>query len=151
MDVIERVKGLIANYLDKDGLELIDIMYRREQGGMMLRLLVDTPAGVTIAECEALNKYLSETLDIENVIDERYTIEVSSPGLDRPLKTERDFARVVGQALEVNAYGPIDGKKYQEGTLIGVNKEEIVLEKEGISVVIPREKIALARLKIEVS
>ncbi len=149
MEVMDRVKELIADYLEENEIELVDITYKREGGGMVLRLLVDTPQGVTIAECEAVNNYLSELLDLENVIEEHYLLEVASPGLDRPLTTERDFERVVGKTLEATTYEPIDGRKAHEGKLIGMDKEKIVLESSGVSTVIPRRLIARARLKIE--
>jgi ribosome maturation factor RimP len=82
-------------------------------------------------------------------MEEHYTLEVSSPGLDRHLKTDRDFERVLGQILEVNMYEPVDGKRYLAGRLLGMTKETIVLESEGISTQIPRDRIAMARLKLE--
>jgi ribosome maturation factor RimP len=150
MEVIDRVKELTANYLEQNGMELVDIMYRREQGGMTLRLLVDTPEGVTIDECEALNNYLSELLDKENIIEEHYLIEVASPGLDRPIKTDPDFRRSMGKVIDITTYIMIDGRKTHEGKLVGMDKESIVVESEGITTVIPKDKIAMARLKIEI-
>ncbi|MBU0881591.1 MAG: hypothetical protein KKE81_05275 [Candidatus Omnitrophica bacterium] len=79
--IIERIKELIDPFLDASGIELVDMTYRRESSGMTIRLLVDTPEGVRIDECEAVNKTLSELLDKEDFINERYVIEVSSPGL----------------------------------------------------------------------
>ena len=149
MDIIDRVNGLVASYLDENGIELVDTIYRREQGGMVLRLLIDMPQGITIAGCETLNNYLSELLDKENFIDEHYTIEISSPGLDRPLKTDRDFKRVMGSKIDVTTYEPIDLKKTHEGLLIGMDRENIVIESNGVSTVIPRQKIAVARRKVE--
>jgi len=149
MDVIDSVNSLIARYLEEKGIELVDITYKHEQGGMVLRLLVDTPAGITIAECEALNNYLSDTLDKENVIEERYILEVASPGLDRPIVTDRDFERSMGKTLDVRTYEPIDAERTHEGKLIGMDKENIVLESDGISTVIPRVKIARAKRKAE--
>ena len=149
MDVRDRVRELIGGYLADNGMELIDMTYRREQPGMVLRLLVDTPSGVTVDECEGVNKYLSEVLDKEDVIQEHYTLEVSSPGLDRPLKTDRDFERVLDKELEMTTYEQIDGRKAHAGRLVGMDKEKVVLESGGISTVIPRAKIAMARLKID--
>lgn len=147
-DIIDRIKELLQSYLDENSIELVEIMYRREQGGMVLRLLVDTVEGISIAECESLNNYLSELLDRENVIEERYTLEVSSPGLDRPMVTDRDFERSMGKDIDISVYEAVDGKKRHEGKLIGMDKEKIVIEAEGVSVVIPRTKIAKAKLKI---
>lgn len=149
MEPIERVKELIATYLVEHDIELVEIGYKRVQGEMTLRLLVDTPGGIRMDECEALNNYLSDVLDRENIIEEHYVIEVSSPGLDRPMKTDRDFERNVSKAIEVTTYEPIDGRKAHEGLLIGMDKEKIVVEKDGISTVIPRSKIAVARQKID--
>lgn len=149
MEVIDGVKILIANYLEQNSMELVDIIYRREQQGITLRLLVDTPQGVTVDECEALSNFLSEALDMENIIDGHYVLEVSSPGLDRPIVTDRDFERAMGKVLDVTAYRMIDRKKTHEGKLIGMDKEKIVLESGGISTVMPRNLIARARLKIE--
>ncbi|MBN2453574.1 MAG: ribosome maturation factor RimP [Candidatus Omnitrophica bacterium] len=148
-EVIARVAKLIEPYLKDNGIELIEMTYRREAGGMTLRLLVDTPSGIRIDECEALNNRLGELLDAEDVISEHYIIEVSSPGLDRPVKTGRDFERSMGKALVVTTFGPIEGSRSHSGTLIGMDKEKIVLESGGISTEIPRAKIAMARLKIE--
>ena len=149
MEIIERVNELIANYLEKNGIELVDITYKREQGGMVLRLLVDTPQGITIDECEKLNNFLSETLDKEDMISERYTVEVASPGLDRPIITYRDFQRVLGKTLDITTYQTIDGRKTHEGKFIGMDKENVVIESNGTSTVIPRKLIARAKLKIE--
>jgi ribosome maturation factor RimP len=149
MEIIERVKELAANYLEKNGIELIDVIYRREQGGMTLRLLVDTPQGISIAECEALNTYLGELLDKENVIEDHYLLEISSPGLDRPLISDKDFERVVGKDIYVSTYEPIESRREHEGKLIGINKDDIVVVSNGMSTVIPRQKIAKAKLKIE--
>src|SRR3990167_2146356 len=101
MELVERVKELVRNYLQDNEIELVDITYKREQGGMVLRLLVDTPQGITVDECERLNNFLSELLDKEDVISEHYTIEVASPGLDRPIVTDRDFQRVLGKMLDI--------------------------------------------------
>ena len=149
IDIVERVKELIAPYFEDSGVELVEITYRREQGGMTLKLLVDTPEGIKIAECESLNNYLNELLDKEEVIGEHYLLEVSSPGLDRPIKTDRDFERALGKTLEVTTYVPVDGRKSHEGKFVGIDKDAIVIESSGASTVIPKASIALARLKIE--
>lgn len=149
MEIIDRVQELIASYLAEHDIELVEITYKRMQEGMTLKLLVDTTDGIRMDQCEALNNYLSEVLDRENVIEEHYLIEVCSPGLDRPMKTDRDFERNLGKDIEITTYEAIDGRKTHDGRFVGMDKENIVVEKAGISVVIPRAKIALARLKID--
>ena len=150
MEVTERINGLMAPYLKDNGIELVEMTYKRGQGGMTLRLLVDTAEGVTVEECEKLSAHLSALLDGENIMEEHYLLEVSSPGLDRPIKTDRDFERSMGRALEVTTYQAVDAKKTHEGKLVGMDKENIVLESKGISTVIPRTLAANARLKIEI-
>ncbi len=149
LEIIEKTEELIAPYLDENGIELVDVTYKRESGGMILRLLVDTPKGIHIDECEALNVHVSAVLDKESFIDEYYVIEVSSPGLDRPIKTDKDFNRSIGKDLEILTFGPIDGRKTHIGSLIGISGDKIVLEADGISTVIPRDKIAVAKLHLE--
>lgn len=150
MEAADRVKELIAPYLAENEIELVDIVYRRESQGMVLRLSVDKEGGIRLSECEELNNYLSAKLDEESLIDERYILEVSSPGLDRPIKTDRDFRRAMAKELEIDTYEPVDGKKHMAGRLIGMDDAAIVIESSGISAVIPKSKIAMARLMIEI-
>ncbi len=147
--MIERVKALADNYLKDHGIELVGIIYRRESPGMVLRLLVDTAQGITIEECEDLNKFLSEILDKEDVIEDRFVLEVSSPGLDRPLKTDRDFERVIGNELMITTFEPIEGRRTIEGKLASSGKDNIVIDALDKSITVPRNKIAKATLKIE--
>ena len=149
MEITDRVAQITDSYLKERDIEIVDIIYRREQPGMVLRVLIDKPEGVTVSDCEEFNNFLSSQLDKEDAIQDRYTLEVSSPGLDKPIKTDRDFERSMGKSLEITTYDRIDEKKAHEGTLIGMDKENIVIEYAGTSTVIPRNKIALARLKIE--
>ena len=149
MEIVDRVKETAEVYLQEHGIELVDIVFRREGSGLVLRIVADTADGITVSECTGLNKFLSEVLDREDVIQDRYTLEVSSPGLDRPIKTDRDFERSMGKELEFTLGEAIDGRKTHEGVLIGIDKENVVVERQGISTVIPRIKIALARLKID--
>lgn len=149
MEITDKVTQIAEIYLKERGMEIVETTYRREQEGMVLRLLVDKPEGITINECEEINNFLSAELDKEDVIQEHYVLEVSSPGLDRPIKTDKDFERAMGKDLEITTYERIDDRKTHEGHLLGMDKENIVIEKDGVSVVIPKNKIALARLKLE--
>ena len=149
MEVTDRVREILEDYSKEHGIELIDIIFRPEGSGLVLRIVADTLEGIRVSECADLNNYLSEALDKEDFIQDRYTIEVSSPGLDRPIKTDRDFERSMGKDLELTTFEAIDGRKTHEGLLIGMDKEDIVIEHQGVSTVIPRTKIALARLRIE--
>lgn len=149
MEIVDRVRQIAESYLEERGIEIVDMTYRREQYGMTLRILIDKPEGITINECEEANNFLSGELDKEDVIQDHYVLEISSPGLDRPIKTDRDFERAMGRVIEITTFEPIDGRKALDGALIGMDKENIVIESGGITTVVPKNKIALARLKIE--
>lgn len=149
MELIDRVRDISKGYIEKHDIEIFEITFRREQQGLVLRILADKPEGISVKECEEFNNFLSGELDKEGVIQDRYILEVSSPGLDRPIKTDRDFERRMGRNLEITTYEAIDGRKSHEGCLIGMDKDNIVIEQDGVSTVIPKNKIALARLKIE--
>lgn len=149
MEITDRVKSLADNYLKENNIEIVDIIYRREQPGMVLRLLVDTPGGITLEACERLNNYLSEELDKTDIINEHYTIEVSSPGLDRPLTSDRDFERGMGRMIEATTSAAVDSRKTHAGKLIGMDAGNIIIESGGISTVIPRSLITSARFKLE--
>jgi len=149
MRQIEKVKECVSGCLAKKGVELVDLIYRKEGGDMVLRILVDTAEGVTLGQCEEINRELSDLFDNENIIENHYILEVSSPGLDRHLKSDSDFIRLIGKGILVTTFEPIDGRREHEGVLVGLETEQIVIEQEGVSTVIPRAKIAKAVQKIE--
>ena len=149
METIDRVKEIAKDYVEDRGMEIVDITFRREQQGLVLRILADKPEGIKVSDCEEFNSFLSEALDKEDAIRDRYILEVSSPGLDRPIKTDRDFERAMGRVLEITTFEAIDDRKTHDGKLIGMDKDNIVIESGIVSTVIPKNKIALARLKIE--
>ncbi|MDP3790352.1 MAG: ribosome maturation factor RimP [Candidatus Omnitrophota bacterium] len=146
-DIIDKIKVIISNILQRNGIELIDITYRRESGGNVLRISADTENGITIGECAKMNEVISEALDESNIIEDKYILEVSSPGLDRPLKTKNDFLRAKGKKIRVHTYMPIDNKKEFIGNLEDANeKEASVLTDSGTRVSISFDKISSARL-----
>src|SRR3989338_925276 len=149
MEIIDRVKEIARDYIKERGIEIVDIAFRREQQGLVLRILADKPEGIKISECEEFNNFLSEALDEDSVIKDGYILEISSPGLDRPMKTDKDFEHAMGKALEITTFEAIDSRKTHAGRLIGMDKDNIVIESAGVSTVIQKNKIALARLKIE--
>lgn len=134
----------MAGLLEERQVELVDIMYRRETGGRVLRLVVDKEGGITLDECAYLNKKLGEALDREEVMPERYFLEVSSPGLDRPLRTKRDFEKAVGKTVRIHTYEPIDNKKDHEGIVESVDEDKVRLGGTEIKL----DKISKAKIKI---
>lgn len=148
--LIRKVREALAKTLESQGVELVDLTWRREAPGMVLKFLVDKLGGITADECVHLNKMISGFLDAKNLIQERYLLEVSSPGLDRPLKTHRDFVREVGRLIRVSTCQPIEGGSTHVGTLREVDRKMIVIEKkDGMRVAITFDQIASARLEVE--
>lgn len=145
--VVERVKAIAQPVLQELGLELVEVEFRREAGGWILRLYLDKPGGVTLGDCQRVSEELSDILDVENPIEYPYTLEVSSPGLNRPLSREADFVRFVGQRARVNTSQAIGGQRRFLGILKGYEAGQVVLEREdGIVVHIPHTLISKARL-----
>lgn len=100
---VEKITGMVEPILRGMGLELVELQFRRESIGQVLRLIIDCENGLTIDDCTKVSKEVGYLLEVENVIDQAFHLEVSSPGLDRPLQTERDFNRCTGKKISVSA------------------------------------------------
>ncbi|MBN1353933.1 MAG: ribosome maturation factor RimP [Candidatus Omnitrophica bacterium] len=146
MKVSDKLKEIIASTAESEGYAVLEITPRREGGRLVLRVIADNEGGITIDECATLNNKLSELMDKENLMDGPYVLEVSSPGLDKKLETDSDFRWALGKKIKVTTYTPVDGDKVFSGVLLGLGDGTIVIEENGVSVEISREKIAGARL-----
>jgi len=147
--IIKKVKKLVMPILGDEGLELVDVEFQREKQGWVLRVYIDKPGGVTLDDCTDISYQLSAVLDVEDLIDTSYTLEVSSPGLTRPLKELNDYERYKGQLVKIKTYKPIDGKKVFRGKLIGLENEIVKIENEKGEHEIPFKIIAKANLNFE--
>jgi ribosome maturation factor RimP len=144
-DVAERVTS-------SRGFELVDLEVKRAAGGQFVRLFVDKPGGIRLDDLQSVSEEVSAILDVEDPIDSPYTLEVSSPGLDRPLKSEADYRRFQGRLARLSSYEPIDGRRHWTGRIASVEGGAVTLalEKEGGAVArIPLDKIAHGRLEVE--
>ncbi|NQU94971.1 MAG: ribosome maturation factor RimP [Candidatus Omnitrophica bacterium] len=150
MEIANRIKEILEPIANERKYCVVDIMYKREGGKLVLRILLDKEGGIAMDECAGLNSELSELLDKENAIEDQYTLEISSPGLDRKLEKDKDFVWAVGKKVKVTTYAPLDGKNTFRGTLIGLGEDTAVIDENGISTEIPREKIASARLESDI-
>lgn len=147
---MEKIKELAAPLLSEAGVELVDLTYRGESGGMVLRFTVDKAGGITIGACGNLNRQIGGILDEANTIEEPYSLEVQSPGLDRKLVKTSDFERTIGRDIYVITYGPVEDKREFTGRLKWVGEESIKIEfPAGDEVTIPRNMIAKAKLHFE--
>lgn len=146
-DVISQVRGLVEPILDQKGMELVDIEYRMEGGRWVLRLFIDKEGGVTLDDCSDVSGEVGVILDVRDIIPHSYNLEVSSPGLDRPLVKERDFLRHLARRVKIKTRGAIDGRRNFSVLLEGF-KEGKVIVRDGSGMVweIPLMEIEKARL-----
>jgi len=147
--VTEQVAELARPLAAELRLELVDVAYTKEAGRYYLRVFIDKPGGVGLRDCQALSEKLDGLLDEKDPIPHAYVLEVSSPGIERPLKKAGDFARFAGRLARVKTYAPIAGRRQFTGRLLAVAGEEIKLAVDGQELAIPLEKIASARLVAE--
>jgi len=148
-EVLDRVMKIIDPILLDEGMECVDMEYRREARGWVLRLYIDKEGGVTLDDCARINRQVGRTLDVENPIDTPYHFEVSSPGLTRPLKTQRDFVKCQNRLIKVKTSQPIGNQRQFKGRLLRVVTEGIEIEMDGTVFQIPFQSIAKARLELE--
>lgn len=146
-DVRESLGPRLERIVAFAGMELVHFEARRESGGTVLRLYIDREGGVTLDDCARVSRQVSAELDADDPIPGRYTLEVSSPGLDRPLSRDRDFERYVGSQVRVVTASPLDGQRHFKGRLNGLlhGAVQLVLE-DGREVSIPRDLMTSARL-----
>ena len=146
----QKTEALISPLVEEKGFELVDVEYVKEGGNWYLRAYIDKPGGITVDDCEVISRALSDKLDEDDFIDEAYILEVSSPGLGRPLKKEKDFARSIGQEVELRTYRAIDRQKEFTGILNAYDKSSITLEMENEEkLVFDRANVALVRLAFD--
>ncbi|WP_434639337.1 ribosome maturation factor RimP [Thermoanaerobacterium thermosaccharolyticum] len=127
----ELTRNLVAPAIEKNNFELVDVEYKKEGNNWYLRVYIDKEGGVSLDDCQIISEYLSEKLDEVDPIENSYILEVSSPGIDRPLKTQRDFDKFKGSLVEVSLYQPIDKKKKYEGELVGLINDKVVITDNG--------------------
>ena len=140
-----RTEELITPILDRMNFELVDVEYVKEGGTWYLRAYIDKEGGITVNDCEAVAREMNEILDREDFVEDSYVFEVSSPGLGRPLKKEKDFQRNLGEEVEVRTFRAIEGQKEFTGVLKAYDKESVTIELEETEMKFARTDIALIR------
>ena len=158
-EIYEKKAGeLLLPIVADMNFELVDVEYVKEAGNWYLRGYIDKPGGITVNDCEAVSRIFSDRLDEEDFIEDSYIMEISSPGLDRPLKKEKDFARSVGKMVEIKTYKPIDRAKDFTGILISYDEDTVTIREnvsqsgeeqdEANDRIFAKKDIALIRLAI---
>ncbi len=143
------VEALVRPVVESAGLELWEVTYRKEGGRMVLRVTVDREGGVDLDTIAQTSERLSRRLDLEDFGPSRYRLEVSSPGLERPLRTPRHFERSVGERVRVKTVEPVAGSRVHEGALVSADAEAMVIATDGGELRVPYENLASARTVFE--
>ncbi len=150
-EILEKVRGMAGQVLDHAGMQLVHLEIQREPRGLILRLYIDKDGGVTLDDCAHVSRQISAQLDLDDPLEDRYTLEVSSPGLDRPLFTDLDFTRFAGRSIRLSTHVPLDGRRHFQGRLDGIVEGSVRMTLEGgRQVDIPRDQVAKARLEVEI-
>jgi ribosome maturation factor RimP len=159
---LERIRSIAERAARSYGLDIFDVQFRRETHGWVLRVIIDRPGAadteakpgepgdaVGVSDCRAVSDDLSALLDVEDVVDRAYTLEVSSPGLDRPLRGAADFERFRGRLAQVVASEPVEGQTHFRGRLQGVDAGQVVLVEGRREHRVPLTLVSRARLEVE--
>ena len=149
----KNIESTVMDYLQPITLEfkyeIVDVEYLKEGSSWFLRIYIDKPGGITIDDCEKTSRALELVLDEKDPIKTPYILEVSSPGLDRPLKKEADFKRAQGKLVDIKLYQPLDHKKEYQGILQELKDDQVtIVINEDETIVFPLKDIAIARLAI---
>ena len=149
-EIVAKVEEMVTAITDEKGFETVDVEYVKEAGQFYLRVYVDKEGGISLNECEEVSRALSPKLDEDDFIEENYYLEVSSPGIDRALKRDKEFVKYKGRDVEIKLYKAIDGVKQFEGELVGLDEENnIVVIINNEEVKFNRKDVAIIRLAIK--
>ena len=146
----QKAEALLQPIMERLKFELVDVEYVKEGGNWYLRAYIDKEGGITVDDCEAVSREFGDRLDEEDFIEESYILEVSSPGLGRPLKKEKDYARSLGKRLEIRTFRSIDRQKEFYGILKGYEENSVTVElDDGTEMTFQKADLALIRLAFD--
>lgn len=146
----QKTEELLLPIIEEHQFELVDVEYVKEGSNWYLRAYIDKPGGINVDDCEIVSRRLSDLLDEKDYIEDAYILEVSSPGLGRPLKKEKDFVRSIGEEIEIRTYRAINREKEFTGVLKSFDKDTIVIELEDNEIMeFARDNVALVRLAFD--
>ena len=146
----QKTEELLLPIIERNGFELVDVEYVKEAGSWYLRAYIDKPGGITVDDCADVSREFSDILDAKDYIEDTYIFEVSSPGLGRPLKKDKDFKRSLGEEVEIRTYRAIDRQKEFIGILVEYDTDTVTIEYEDETTqTFNRGDIALIRLAFD--
>lgn len=144
-----KTEQLVQPIVDANSFELVDVEYVKEGSNWYLRIYIDKQGGITIDDCEVVSRALSDILDAKDFIEDAYILEVSSPGLTRPLKKDKDFQRNLEKEVEIKLFKPFEKRKDFGGILKAFDAETVTVDEDGREIVFNRSDIALIRLAFD--
>jgi ribosome maturation factor RimP len=147
--LIQEVSKTIEPILRSQGLELIDVEYNREAQGWVLRIYLDREGGITVEDCAEASRELGAILEVRDLIPNRYVLEVSSPGVTRPLKRPEDFNKYQNRSVKIKLFMPLEGRRNFKGKLLGLKEDKVSVESERRIYEIPIQNIAKANLELD--
>jgi len=147
-ELISALWALIEPVLEPDGIELVEVEFKPEGGRWVLRLYIDSPTGVTLDDCQFVSRQIGALLDIKDPIEQPYTLEVSSPGINRVLRKEKDFKLFAGSPVRLKTRRKVGGRRNFQGILKGMENSRIVIEVDGNQIEISPEDLEKARLDL---
>lgn len=141
-----KLSQLLQPLVEDLGYEFVGLEYSSNPKNPVVAIYIDRPEGIAIEDCEAVSREVAALLDVEDPVPGHYNLEVSSPGLDRPLFTVEQFARFAGQEAAVSVYAPVDGRRKFRGTILSVEGDTVTIEQDGAEVTLESSNIVKARL-----
>lgn len=147
-DIELKVEELLTPYCSEHGYEIVEVEYVKEGSEYILRVYAEKEGGITINDCVEISRYIDPILDSNDILDNEYRLQVSSPGLDRTLKKEKDFIRYAGRIVELKTYEKVDGTKEHEGELKGLVDGNIVIVENNEEKSYKQSDVSLVKLKV---
>lgn len=144
--IVDIIEDVLQPFTDEKGIEIVDVEYVKEGRDRFLRVFIDKDPGVDLDDCELVSNFLSQELDKSDPIKDQYFLEVSSPGLERIIKKDKDFVRFSGSEVSVSLYRAIEGSRKLQGILIGLEGEDIVIQIDDRKLNLPKDSVSQVRL-----
>jgi len=148
--LLEKIEELVSPVLAENRMELVDLEFQHEHGQWILRFYLDKDGGITLDDCAMMSDRIGQVLDTDDPIPQNYSLEISSPGLYRPLRKLSDFQKYTGERVDVSLFAPQDGRRHFKGTIVSVQADNVSVESEGKTFVLPFASIAKAKLDPEI-
>lgn len=148
--VVDVVEEIVTPYLKERDFELVDVEFVKEGPYRYLRVTIDSEPGISLDDCADVSRYINGKIDSVDPIEEQYFLEVTSPGVERPLKKDSDYAKFAGEKVQLKLYQPFEGQKVIVGELVGLENDNVIVNHEKMGKIeIPKSKVSLAKLVVD--